>query len=295
MRGEPTLVRKDLAYLQARKRAGAKIAMLTCYDYPTAVLEERAGVDIIFVGDSVGTNVLGYASEREVTMADMLHHLRAVRRGVTNAYLLVDLPFGAYATPAQALANARLLRDAGADGVKLEGGLEQVEMVRALVEAGIEVCGHLGYTPQTLAQPGRRPAVQGRSFDHAVTLLRSALALEAAGLALLVLELVPGPLAKLATERLTIPVIGIGAGRDCDGQVLVVNDVLGITPFRLKIARRYQEYDTLTLAAIGQYRREVEAGLFPADENSFGMDEAELARVVEWLSAVDALADEGLR
>jgi 3-methyl-2-oxobutanoate hydroxymethyltransferase len=284
-------VRKDLAYLRARKRAGAKIAMLTCYDYPTAVLEERAGVDIIFVGDSVGTNVLGYASEREVTMADMLHHLRAVRRGVTTAYLLVDLPYGAYATPAEALANARLLVDAGADGVKLEGGREQAETVRTLVAAGIEVCGHLGYTPQTLAQPGRRPAVQGRSFDAAIDLLRSALALEAAGLALLVLELVPAPLAKLASERLTLPIIGIGAGRDCDGQVLVVNDVLGITPFRLKIARRYQEYDALTLAAIAQYRREVEAGLFPADDNAFGMDEAELARVDAWLATVERRAD----
>lgn len=281
----PVPDRVDLAALQAKRRAGLPITMLTCYDYPTARLEDQAGIDIVFVGDSLGTNVLGYASEREVTMADMLHHLRAVRRGVRRAYLLADLPHGAYATPARALTNAEQLLAAGAGAVKLEGGREQVEVVRALVAAGIGVCGHLGYTPQTLSEPGRRPAVQGRRGGEAIALMEDALALEAAGLALLVLELVPAPLARLVTERLTIPTIGIGAGRHCSGQVLVVNDVLGITPFRLKLAKRYQEYDTLTGAALAAYRREVEAGLFPGEEHSFGMDAAELARVEDWLDA----------
>jgi 3-methyl-2-oxobutanoate hydroxymethyltransferase len=279
-----TPARTDLATLQAKKRAGLPITMLTCYDYPTARLQDRAGIDIVFVGDSVGTNVLGYASEREVTMADMLHHLRAVRRGVQRAYLLADLPYGAYATPALALDNARRLLEAGADGVKLEGGREQVATVEALVRQGIAVCGHIGYTPQTLGEPGRRPAVQGRRGAEAIALVESALALEQAGLALLVLELVPEPLARLITGRLTIPTIGIGAGRFCDGQVLVVNDVLGITPFRLKLAKRYQEYDATTLAAIEQYRHEVEHRLFPGEEHTFGMAADELAQVEEWLA-----------
>ena len=137
-------LRKDVTFIQAKKRAGQKISMLTCYDFPTARLEEQAGIDIIFVGDSVGTNVLGYDSEREVTMADMLHHLKAVRRGVTQAFLLVDMPFQSYATPELALANARTLVEQGADGVKLEGGVEQQEIVRCLAAAGISVCGHIG-------------------------------------------------------------------------------------------------------------------------------------------------------
>jgi 3-methyl-2-oxobutanoate hydroxymethyltransferase len=279
--------RKDLAYLRAKKQAGAKISMLTCYDYPTARLEEQAGIDIVFVGDSVGTNVLGYASEREVTMADMLHHLRAVRRGVASAFLLADLPAGAYATPELALLNARALIDHGADAVKLEGGQEQLAVVRALVAAGIAVCGHLGYTPQTLSRPGRRAAVQGRAFEGATALLTAALALERAGVALLVLELVPGPLARLAAARLAMPVIGIGAGPDCDGQVLIVNDLLGLTPFRLKLAKRYAEFDALTLAALDAYRREVEAGAFPAAEHTFDMAPEDLARVEAWLTPGD--------
>lgn len=279
-----TPARTDLATLHAKKRAGLPITMLTCYDYPTARLQDQAGIDIVFVGDSVGTNVLGYASERDVTMADMLHHLRAVRRGVQRAYLLADLPYGAYATPALALDNARRLLEAGADGVKLEGGREQVMIVEALVSQGIAVCGHIGYTPQTLGQPGRRPAVQGRHGAEAIALVESALALERAGLALLVLELVPEPLARLITGRLRLPTIGIGAGRYCDGQVLVINDVLGITPFRLKLAKRYQEYHATTLAAIAQYRHEVEQRLFPGEEHVFGMATGELAQVEAWLA-----------
>jgi 3-methyl-2-oxobutanoate hydroxymethyltransferase len=142
----------------AKKRAQEPIVMVTCYDYPTAQMEDAAGIDIIFVGDSVGTNVLGYAAETEVTMADMLHHLKAVRRGVQAAYLLVDLPYGAYDTPQLALTNARRLVAQGADGVKLEGGVEQVEVVQVLVSEGIDVCGHIGFTPQTLGSKGR---VQG--------------------------------------------------------------------------------------------------------------------------------------
>lgn len=275
--------KKDLAFIHARKRAQQKITMLTGYDYPTACLEDQAGIDIILVGDSVGTNVLGYASEREVTMADMVHHLKAVRRGVVQAYLLVDMPYQSYDTPPSALANATTLIAHGADAVKLEGGSEQVETVRRLTERGIAVCGHIGFTPQTLHQPGRRARVQGRSSSQAIALLESALALEQAGAKLLVLELIPEPLGKAVTECLHIPTIGIGAGRFCDGQVLIIHDLLGLTPFHLKFVKRYQQYRDLTLQALAQYKHDVEHGLFPNAETAFPMHDDEHAKVEEWL------------
>jgi 3-methyl-2-oxobutanoate hydroxymethyltransferase len=278
-----SLAKKDLAFLHARKLGQQKITMLTGYDYPTACLEDQAGIDVILVGDSVGTNVLGYASEREVTMADMVHHLKAVRRGVGRAYVLVDLPYQSYDTPPSALANATMLLAHGADAVKLEGGIEQVETVRGLTEQGIAVCGHIGFTPQTLHQPGRRARIQGRSSSQAITLLESAIALEQAGAQLLVLELIPEPLGKAITECLHIPTIGIGAGRFCDGQVLIIHDLLGLTPFHLKFVKRYQQYRNLTLQAIAHYKDDVEAGRFPNDETAFPMDEDERARVEEWM------------
>ncbi len=275
-------VKKDLAFIHGKKRAQQRITMLTCYDYPTACLEDQAGIDIVLVGDSVGTNVLGYTSEREVTMADMVHHLKAVRRGVVQAYLLVDLPYQSYETPDLALDNARTLLAHGADAVKLEGGLEQVETVRSLVAHGISVCGHIGFTPQTLHQPGRKARVQGRSYSEAVALLESAIALEQAGASLLVLELIPEPLGRSITACLQIPTIGIGAGRFCDGQVLIVHDLLGLTPFRLKFVKRYQQYRELTLQALAQYKHEVEQGLFPSEETAFPMDEGERVNVERW-------------
>jgi 3-methyl-2-oxobutanoate hydroxymethyltransferase len=273
--------RKGYGWLVAKKQAGQKISMLTCYDYPTACLEDQARIDVIFVGDSVGTNVLGYASEREVTMADMVHHLKAVRRGVRQAYLLVDLPYGSYDTPELALEHARLLLEHGADAVKLEGGQAQAGIVQHLTAHGIAVCGHIGFTPQTMRRPGRPGRVYGRSVEQARDLLRNAAALESAGAIMVVLELVPEPLARLVTERLRIPTIGIGAGRYCDGQVLVVNDVLGITPFAVRLARRYQQFGELGLEAIRRYRDDVERGTFPTQENTFPMDEAVLADLAQ--------------
>jgi 3-methyl-2-oxobutanoate hydroxymethyltransferase len=277
-------VKKDLAFLHAKKQARQKITMLTGYDYPTACLEDQAGVDIILVGDSVGTNVLGYGSEREVTMEDIVHHLKAVRRGVTQSYLLADLPYQSYATPELASANAHTLLTHGADAVKLEGGLEQTETIRRLTEQGISVCGHIGFTPQTLDQPGRKARVQGRSFSAAVALLESAMALEQAGATLLVLELMPEALGQAITECLQIPTIGIGAGRFCDGQVLIIHDLLGLTPFRLKFVKRYQHYRDLTLQAIAQYTHDVEHGLFPSDDTVFQMGEAEHASLEQWMA-----------
>jgi len=272
--------KKDRAFLQGKKDRSEPIVMLTCYDYPTAVLEEQAGVDVIFVGDSVGTNILGYGSETEVTMDDMAHHLRAVRRGVKDAYLLVDMPYMSFETPEAALPNARRLLGEGADGVKLEGGTEKAAVVRALTEAGIEVCGHIGFTPQTLGSRGR---VQGKTFDQARVLVEGAMVLEEAGAMMLVLELVTEDLARLISERLSTPTIGIGSGRFCDGQVLVVTDVLGISPFTRKIAKRYQEYQDLTLRALQAYKGEVAGRRFPTQDNAFPTDPEELAHIEEWL------------
>ena len=275
-----TSTKKDGAYLRRKKEAHEPIVMLTCYDYPTAVLEDQAGIDVILVGDSVGTNILGYASETEVTVEDMVHHLRAVRRGVEKAYVLLDMPYRSFETPETALENARIFLTNGADGVKLEGGLEQDPVVRALVQAGIEVCGHIGFTPQTLGSKGK---VQGKSFDQAKVLIQSALALEEAGVIMLVLELVTEDLAGLITEQLRIPTIGIGAGRFCDGQVLVINDVLGISPFTRKIAKRYQEYQDLTLQAIRSYREDIEQRRFPTEANAFPTRAEDLALLERWL------------
>jgi 3-methyl-2-oxobutanoate hydroxymethyltransferase len=276
--------RKDVAFLRAKKQAQQKITMLTGYDYPTARIEDQAGIDILLVGDSVGTNVLGYASEREVTMGDMLHHLKAVRRGIAQAYLLVDLPYQSYDTPELALANATALLAYGADAVKLEGGVEQVETVRKLTAQGITVCGHIGFTPQTLHQPGRKARVQGRSSSQAIALLESAVALEQAGAQLLVLELIPEPLGKAITECLSIPTIGIGAGRFCDGQVLIIHDLLGLTPFHLTFVKRYQEYGELTAQAIAHYKHDVEQGLFPSGDMVFSMAEDERLKVEQWMT-----------
>jgi 3-methyl-2-oxobutanoate hydroxymethyltransferase len=264
------------------KAAHEPIVMLTCYDYPTALLQEEAGVDVIFVGDSVGTNVLGYASETEVTMADMLHHLRAVRRGVQRAYLLVDMPHGSYATSEIARRNAEMFLAASADGVKLEGGHDQVEVVRDLSAAGIEVCGHIGFTPQTLGSRGR---VQGKSSEQARVLVEAAEALAGAGVTMLVLELVTEEVAALITERIAVPTIGIGSGRYCDGQVLVVNDILGISPFERKLHKRYADWRETAGSAIRRYVEEVQAREFPTEANAFPADQEELARLEEMLAA----------
>jgi 3-methyl-2-oxobutanoate hydroxymethyltransferase len=269
----------------AQKGAGEPITMLTCYDYPTATMQDEAGIDIIFVGDSVGTNVLGYESETEVTMGDMLHHLRAVRRGVTHAYLLVDMPHLSYRTPDIALENARALIAAGAQGVKLEGGAEQREVVEALVAGGIDVCGHIGFTPQTLSQPGGKGRVQGRSFDNARALVESADVLETAGIMMLVLELVTEGVAAFITRRLGVPTIGIGSGPACDGQVLVVTDLIGISPFTRKIAHRYAEVRETELDAFQQYNGDVKGRRFPTSANAFPTDTEELLRLQELFGA----------
>lgn len=274
-------MKKDITYLHTKKQQQQPITVLTCYDYPTACMQDEAGIDIIFVGDSVGTNILGYKSEMEVTMADMLHHLKAVRRGVTNAYLLIDMPYASDHNAKQVVANANLFLDNGADGVKLEGGTEKVPIITALTEQEIEVCAHIGHNPQI---HGTKAATHGKTISKAKELIQTASALADAGAKLIVLEKITEEISQIITDTLDIPTIGIGAGRYCDGQVLVINDILGIgTPF--KHAKRYQNYNQLTFEAISQYKQEVENGDFPTDANVAHIATDKLARVQKWLES----------
>ncbi len=274
-------MKKDIAHLHTKKQQQQPITVLTCYDYPTACMQDEAGIDIIFVGDSVGTNILGYKSEMEVTMADMLHHLKAVHRGVTDAYLLVDMPYASDRNAKQAVANANLFLDNGADGVKLEGGTEKVPIITALTEQGIEVCAHIGHNPQI---HGTKAATHGKTVSKAKELIQTASALADAGAKLIVLEKITEEISQIITDTLDIPTIGIGAGRFCDGQVLVINDVLGMGTL-FKHAKRYQDYDHLTFEAICQYKQEVENGDFPTEANVDNIASDKFERVKKWLES----------
>jgi 3-methyl-2-oxobutanoate hydroxymethyltransferase len=248
-----------------------KIVCLTAYDYPTARILDEAGVDIVLVGDSVGMVVLGYENTLPVTLDEMLHHTRAVRRGVRRALLVADMPYGSYHVEnAESLRHAvRFLKEAGAEAVKVEGGERRLELIARLVEAEIPVMGHIGLTPQSLhALGGFR--VQGKTVDAAEQLMRDARAVQAAGAFSVVLESIPRELAAGITRELRIPTIGIGAGPECDGQILVLHDMIGLgsnhTP---KFARRYTNVAESISRAVGEYAQDVRAGHFPADEESF--------------------------
>lgn len=272
---------KSLSDFRKCKENGTKIVMLTAYDYPSARLAEEAEVDVILVGDSLGMVVLGYDSTVPVTMADMIHHTRAVRRGAKNTFVVTDMPYMTYQiSPAQALENAaRLVQDGGCEAVKVEGGEEIAEQVRALVRAGIPVCGHIGLTPQSATALGGYK-VQGRTAAAARKLLDDARALEAAGAFMIVLECIPAQLAALISENLSIPTIGIGAGAVCDGQVLVYHDVLGLFErFTPKFVKQYATLGVSSRDAIGAYARDVREGAFPAAEHSFTMHEDELKAI----------------
>ncbi|MBN2398550.1 MAG: 3-methyl-2-oxobutanoate hydroxymethyltransferase [Deltaproteobacteria bacterium] len=253
------------------KREGKKISMLTAYDYSTAVLVDGAGVDMILVGDSLGMVVLGYDSTLPVTMEDMLHHTKAVSRAAQRAMVIGDMPFMSYqASTEEAVKNAgRFMQEAGAHGVKLEGGQEVAETVRKITASGIPLVGHLGLTPQSVHQLGGY-RVQGKDDKTARKLMEDARALEEAGAFSVVLECVPAKLAGEISRTLTIPTIGIGAGVECDGQVLVVNDMLGMfEKFTPKFVKKYAELNTEIRAAVGRYVDEVKGGVFPGEEHSF--------------------------
>lgn len=261
----------ELARFFDMKRRGAPIAVLTAYDAPMAKAEEAAGVDIILVGDSVGTNVLGYASEREVTLADMCHHVGAARRGAPKTAIIADLPFRTYETAAMAVESSQKLIAAGADLVKFEGA--KAELVETLVKASIPVCCHLGLEPQH--HEGRR--LKGRTACEAAKLVENALVLDHAGMAMLVLELVPEEVAERITSRVRAPTIGIGAGRKTDGQVLVITDVLGFTPENFRHNKRYQDFGRWVLEAAKAYVADVRTKAFPTEENASHMEPGELA------------------
>jgi 3-methyl-2-oxobutanoate hydroxymethyltransferase len=254
-----------------RKLHGEKITCLTAYDYPTARLVDEAGIDITLVGDTLAEVVLGYDSTVPVTVDEMLHHLKAVRRGTRRALLVADLPYGAYHLSREASLGSciRFLKEGGAEAVKLEGGRKRAELVQALVQAEIPVMGHIGLTPQSVhAQGGYR--VQGKTLESATELLADAQALEDAGAFALVLEGIPRELAGIVTRRLRIPTIGIGAGPECDGQVLVIHDLLGMNLAPpAKFVRRYADLAEITRQAVGKFRGDVLAGNYPEDHESY--------------------------
>jgi 3-methyl-2-oxobutanoate hydroxymethyltransferase len=267
--------------VQDMKRAGKKITMLTAYDYPMALLEDRAGIDIILVGDSVGMVVLGYENTIPVTMDEMIHHTKAVSRGARSALIIGDMPFMSYNTSErEAITNAgRFMKEGGADAVKLEGGASVRDVVRSIVKAGIPVMGHIGLTPQTISMLGGFK-VQGRDAKAAQKIIDDAVLLEEAGAFSVLLEAIPAPIARRITERLAVPTIGIGAGVHCDGQVLVVHDMLGLYDrFTPKFVKKYVNLSESILKAFESYREDVLKGAFPADQHSFHIDDKELNKI----------------
>ncbi len=257
-------MKKTVEFIQSMKRASQKIAMLTAYDCPTARVLNDAELDVILVGDSLGMVVLGFEDTRSVTMADMLHHTRAVARGNTECLLVADLPYRTYETPSDAVENARLLRDAGADAVKPEG--KKLESIKAIVADGIPVMGHVGLLPQT----SETFRVRGRKPSEAAQIVDDAKALEAAGCFAIVLEGIPARLAKEITAVSQIPTIGIGAGAACDGQVLVLHDLIGFfDQFNPTFAKKYADLGRDLKCAVTHYRLEVKQGLFPDKEHTY--------------------------
>jgi 3-methyl-2-oxobutanoate hydroxymethyltransferase len=268
-------MRININQIKEMKSKGEKIAMVTAYDYSTARIVDETGIPLILVGDSLGMVVLGYESTIPVTIEDMLHHTKAVVRGTSKAMVIGDLPFMTYQISAEdALRNAgRFMQGAGAQAVKLEGGVTVAEKVRKIVDAGIPVMGHIGLTPQSINQLGGYK-IQGKTAAAARKLLDDAVSLEQAGAFAVVLETVPTSLATLITQRIGIPTIGIGAGPGCDGQVQVINDILGsFIDFVPKHAKQYVRLTDIIRKALNDYQNEVKAGSFPTDNHSFSMDE----------------------
>ncbi len=274
-------MRVNINQIRDMKLKGEKIAMLTAYDYSTARIVDEAGIPLILVGDSLGMVVLGYESTIPVTMEDMLHHTKAVVRGTKNAMVVGDMPFMTYTISIEeALRNAgRFIQEAGAQAVKLEGGLTVAATVRRIVDCGIPVMGHIGLTPQSINALGGYK-IQGKTPAAAQKLLDDAAALEQAGVFAIVLETVPAPLAALVTKQVSVPTIGIGAGAGCDGQVQVINDMLGsFSDFVPKHAKQYAKLSDIIKTAVTDYLGEVKSGAFPTDKNSFTMDEAILVNL----------------
>lgn len=269
--------------LQAKVDRGEKIFQVTAVDFPTAQLVDRAGIDCILIGDSLGMTALGYASTVPVTMDEMIHHAKAITRAVKRAIVVGDLPLGAYhASSADAINSAmRMVKEGGADVVKLEGGEDFASIAAAVVRAGIPVMAHIGLTPQLMSKLGGFK-VQGKDAAAGVQLLTDALALEKAGCFAIVLEAIPDRVAQLITERLRIPTIGIGAGRHCDGQNLVLHDMVGLFDrFTPKFVKKYADCWTLISKALADFQEDVRSGGFPQAEHSFTMKEEEYQALLQ--------------
>jgi 3-methyl-2-oxobutanoate hydroxymethyltransferase len=267
----------DIAKLYAD---GQRLPMLTAYDYPTAQIIDEAGIPLILVGDSLGQVVLGYETTVRVTMAEMVHHTKAVVRGTSRSLIIGDMPFLSYSTPDEALENAGIfLREAGAQAVKVEGGVRTARVIEALVRAGIPVMGHIGLTPQSINGVGK-VRVQGKTRDQARALIADALAVQEAGAFAMVLELMPEQLAAAVTDRLHIPTIGIGAGAGCSGQVQILTDLIGLGDFIPRHARPYLNARELIRDAAAAYAADVIAGTFPGPDQTVRMDDAILDEVL---------------
>ena len=270
--------------LRAMKEKKERIAWLTAYDFPTAQFAEAAGMDMLLVGDSLGMCVYGYEGTVPVTMEQCLVHCEAVRRGAPNTFVLGDMPFMSYQrSDEDAVWNAgRFLKEAGVDAIKLEGGKRVLSRIRAILDAGIVVCGHIGLTPQSSGQLGGHKA-QGRTLESARLLVEDALAIEQAGAQLLLLEAVPPEVAGFITQKLRIPVFSIGAGPDCDGQLLIVSDLIGqFQAFTPKFVKRYANVAEVVTNAMKEYVKDVKAGAFPADEHCYHMVKGEDSKFEEY-------------
>ena len=273
--------RISTADLKAKRLKQEKITMLTSYDYTTAAMVDAAGIDVILVGDSLGMAILGYENTLAVTMEDMIHHTKAVVRACNHSMVVGDMPFLSYhISPQEAVRNAgRFIQEAGAQAVKLEGGTERIETVKAIIDAQIPVMGHIGLTPQSVNQFGGFK-VQGKDLDGAKKLIEDARAMDAAGVFAIVLECVPTPLAQKITAEVSVPTIGIGAGPYCDGQVLVINDILGMFKGHIpKFVKKYANLEPLIMEALQAYKQDVEQGLFPAAEHGFTIKDDVLERL----------------
>ena len=278
------MARKSVLDLHEMKRRGEKITWLTAYDYPTASFEAQAGIDMILVGDSLGMCIYGYSGTVPVTMDQCIVHTEAVRRAAPNVFLLGDMPFMSYqVSDEEAVRNAgRFLQEADVDAIKLEGGVRVASRIKAIRDAGIVVCGHIGLTPQSSGQLGGHKA-QGRTFDSAQAVVEDARAVYNAGAQLLLIEAVPPEVAGFIRDELPIPVIGLGAGTEVDGQLLIVSDLLGIfQAFTPKFVKKYADIAGVSTTALTQYVTDVRAGAFPADEHCYHMLAGETEKFEEW-------------
>lgn len=275
-------MKNTVSTLLEQKQSGDKITMLTAYDYTTAKVIDECGINAILIGDSLGMVMLGYENTLPVTMDDMIHHTAAVSRGAENAFIVADMPFMSYqASIQEAVSNAgRLVKEGGANAVKLEGGAEVCEQIKAIVNASIPVVAHLGLTPQSVNAFGGFK-VQGKSIDKARKLIDDAVKIQKAGACAVVLEGIPAKLADIITKKLVIPTIGIGAGNGCDGQVLVYQDMLGLTfGHTAKFVKRFADLGSAMRRGIADYIRETKEGTFPAKEHTYAIDDDVIEQLV---------------